>query len=119
MLHGILPRPNEIHHPLELMSRVWKVFGAFPIEQSEWLPYWTNGARADYAKVKISYYRYTDLAGAPQLLAFVVNISAKPVEKVTLSFPEPVCQARDMLEGRDVGLTFGLNGYSCRILFVK
>lgn len=119
ILHGILPRPNEIHHPLELMSRVWKVFGAFPIEQSEWLPYWTNGARADHAKVKISYYRYTDLAGAPQLLAFVANISAKPVEKVTLSFPEPVCQARDMLEEREVGFTFGLEGYSCRILFVK
>ena len=61
----------------------------------------------------------TDLAGAPQLLAFVVNISAKPVEKVTLSFPEPVCQARDMLEEREVGFTFGLEGYSCRILFVK
>ena len=119
VLHGILPRPNEIHHPLELMSRVWKVFGAFPIEQSEWMPYWTNNARADHEKVRISYYRYTDLSGAPQLLAFAVNISAKPVEKVTVSFPEPVAQARDMLEGRDVGLTFGLNGYSCRILFVK
>lgn len=68
---------------------------------------------------EFSYYRYTDLSGAPQLLAFAVNISAKPVEKVTVSFPEPVAQARDMLEDRDVGLTFGLNGYSCRILFVK
>lgn len=119
VLHGILPRPNDLNYPLELMSRVWKVFDAFPIAQSAWMPYWTNGATTTHEKVKISYYRYTDLSGAVQLLAFVVNISAAPVECVTIAFPEAVTQATDLLEKKDVGMTFDLKGYSCRLLFVK
>ncbi len=119
VLHGILPRPNDIGYPLELMSRVWKVFGAFPVEQSDWLPYWRNQAQASHEKVKISYYRYTDLAGEHQLLAFAVNISASPVDSVTVSFPESVSSACDMLERAEVGLTFSMKPYSCRILFVK
>lgn len=119
VLHGILPRPNDLNHPLELMSRVWKVFDVFPIAQAEWMPYWSNDAQSSHEKVKISYYRYTDLSGAPQLLAFAVNISAAPVAEVRLSFQENVNEAWDMLEKQNVGFTFSLEAYSCRILFVK
>ncbi len=119
VLHGILPRPNDIGHPLELMSRVWKVLDAFPVAQSEWLPYWKNQARTTHDKVKVSYYRYTDLAGAQQLLAFVCNISAAPVDSMSVSFPESVSGAKDMLEMRETGFSFPLWGYSCRILFVR
>ena len=83
------------------------------------MPYWKNHASASHGKVRVSYYRYTDLSGGVQLLAFAVNISAEPVESVTLAFPEPVSSARDMLEERETGLTFPLAAYSCRILFVK
>ena len=119
VLHGILPRPNDIGHPLELMSRVWKIFDGFPIEQSQWMPYWTNAAQSSHDKVKISYYRYTDLMGSDQLLAFVVNISASPIESVTVSFPEDVTTAKDMLSSGCDGFTFPMDGYGCRILFVK
>lgn len=119
VLHGILPRPNDLDHPLELMSRVWKVFDAFPIAQAEWMPYWSNDAQSSHEKVKISYYRYTDLSGAQQLLAFAVNISAAPVAEVRLSFQENVNEAWDMLEEQNVGFAFSLEAYSCRILFVK
>lgn len=119
VLHGILPRPNDIGYPLELMSKVWKIFGAFPIEQSEWMPYWTNKAEASHEKVKISYYRYTDLMGSAHLLAFAVNISANPIDSVTVSFPEEVSAVRDMMRNQDVGFTFPMDGYGCRILFVK
>lgn len=119
VLHGILPRPNDIGYPLELMSKVWKIFGAFPIEQSEWMPYWTNEAEASHEKVKISYYRYTDLMGSAHLLAFAVNISAHPIDSVTVSFPEDVSAVRDMMRNQDVGFTFPMDGYGCRILFVK
>lgn len=119
VLHGILPRPNDLNHPLELMSRVWKVLATFPIELSEWMPYWNNNAHSSHEKVKISYYRYTDLSGIPQLLAFVANISAKPIEKVTISFPENVQSMKDMLTEQDINDSFSLEAYSCRILFVR
>ena len=119
VLHGILPRPNDIGHPLDLMSKMWKIFGAFPIEQSAWMPYWSNRVTTSHDKVKVSYYRYTDLTGAEQLLAFVVNISAAPIESVTVSFPEAVVSACDMMEKQNTGFTFPMEGYGCRILFVK
>jgi hypothetical protein len=118
ILHGILPRPNDIGHPLTLMSRVWRIFDAFPISQSAWMPYWENGASATHEKVKISYYRYTTMTGKEQLLAFAVNISSTPIEEVTLSFPEAVTHGRDMETGEDVGFTFSLGAYGYRILYL-
>ena len=119
LLHGILPRPNDIGHPLSLMSGVWKIFASFPIEKSEWLPYWKNGVKTSDEKVKVSYYRYTDLGGDTQLLAFVVNISTAPIESVSVDFGERVSAATDMQTGEKVGFDFPLGGYGCRILFVK
>ena len=69
--------------------------------------------------MKISYYRYTDLMGSAHLLAFAVNISAHPIDSVTVSFPEDVSAVRDMMRNQDVGFTFPMDGYGCRILFVK
>ena len=119
ILHGILPRPNDIGYPLDLMSGVWKVFSSFPIEKSEWMPYWSNSAKSSHEKVKISYYRYTDLTGTPQLLVFIVNISASPIESVTVAFTENVSAAYDVTEKQDVGFTFPMNGYGYRIMFIK
>ena len=119
ILHGILPRPNDIGHPLDLMSRVWRIFDAFPIAQSEWMPYWENKTESSHEKVKVSYYRYTTLSGKQQLLAFAVNISATPVESVTLSFAEDVTRVRDMEQEADLGFTFSLGAYGYRILFVE
>ena len=119
VLHGILPRPNDIGYPLELMSRVWKIFGAFPVEQSDWMPYWSNQVRISHEKVKVSYYRYTDLTGDAQLLAFAVTISASALDSVTVSFPESVSMAYDTMEKRETGFDFSMKPYGCRILFVK
>lgn len=119
LLHGILPRPNDIGHPLELMSGVWKIFDAFPIAQSEWKPYWNNGVSTDHEKVRVSYYRYITLTGQPQLLVFAVNISANPVEHVTVAFEEHVSGVTDMERKEEVGFTFDLGQYGYRILFVQ
>ena len=119
ILHGILPRPNDIRHPLDLMSDIWRVFDAFPIAQSAWCPYYQNDVTTDHEKVKVSYYRYTTLSGRVQLLAFAVNIAAAPVEKVTLFFGEKVATATDMTTMEKVGFTFDLPAYGYRILFVE
>jgi len=118
ILHGILPRPNDIEYPLELMSKVWKIFGAFPIEISEWMPYWKNNVKTSDDKVKVSYYKYTSLSGDTELLAFAVNTSTKDIKNVTISFDEDVSEAKDMMTG-DRGFTFDLPYYGCRIIHVK
>ncbi len=119
LLHGILPRPNDIGHPLKLMSTVWKIIGAFPISQSEWLPYWSNQAKADHQKVRISYYRYTALDGEMQMLAFVGNVSAAPIDQVNVCFPEAVTMGMDMEKKENVGFSFSLEPYGYRILFLR
>lgn len=119
VLHGILPRPNDINYPLELMSRVWKIFGKFPIEQSEWKPYWNNEAETSHEKVKVSYYAYTALDGKKTLLAFVVNISAQPIEKVTVKFKDSMSTVLDLMEQQEIGFSFDLDSYGSRILYVK
>lgn len=119
IIHGILPRPNDINYPLDLMSEVWKIMGAFPVSISEWMPYWNNCAKASNEKVKISYYKYTTLAGDDQLLAFVVNISSNVIEKVSVSFDEQVSEVTDLMSKTDCGFTFDLNPYDYKILFIR
>ncbi len=119
ILHGILPRPNDIGHPLEMMSKVWKIFDAFPVEKSRWCPYWNNGAETSHEKVKVSYYSFTTLRGEKQLLAFVSNISNQKAENVEIKLREPVTRALDVTTGQEIGLQFDLNGYDYKILFVE
>jgi hypothetical protein len=69
--------------------------------------------------VKVSYYRYCDPAGEEKLLAFAVNISASPVEEVTVTFEENVTRARDAERGEEVGFSFSLGRYGYRILYVR
>jgi hypothetical protein len=119
ILHGILPRPNDIGYPLDLMSGVWKIFGSFPIEKSEWLPYWKNEARSNSEKLKVSYYKYTTLTGKTEILAFAVNISSKKIEGATLSFVEDVCEVTDAETMEKVGTTFEMKPYGYRILYLS
>ena len=119
ILHGILPRPNDIEYPLELMSKVWKIFEGFPIASSQWMPYWENNAVASESSVKISYYRYETLIGDTQLLAFIVNTSGAEIPSVTVSFEESASRATDLLKKENCGFTFSLSPFGHRILFIN
>ena len=119
ILHGILPRPNDIGYPLDLMSGVWKIFDKFPIEKSEWLPYWKNGAVCDNEKVKISYYKYTTVTGKPQILAFAVNVSAKNIQNATISFSEDVREVTDAETMESIGFTLNIKPYGYKILYLS
>jgi hypothetical protein len=101
------------------MSEVWKIMCTFPVSISEWMPYWNNCAKASNEKVKISYYKYTTLAGDDQLLAFVVNISSDVIEKVSVSFEEQVSEVTDLMNKTECGFTFDLNPYGYKILFIR
>ena len=119
ILHGILPRPNDLGHPLELMSRVWSILDGFPIEKSEWLPYWKNDVRCSQDKVKVSYYRYTALDGSTSLLAFAVNISASELDSIKLDFSENVTAMYDAERSQPVVEPFTLGAYGYRILYLS
>ena len=96
LIHGILPRPNDIGLPLELMSHVWRILDRFPLRQSEWCPYWSNGARVTDEKVKISYYRYRSETGAVTLLVFLANTACRRAERVALTLPEACGRLTDL-----------------------
>lgn len=119
ILHGILPRPNDLGHPLELMSRVWSILGRFPIDKSEWLPYWKNDVRCSQDKVKVSYYRYTALDGRISLLAFAVNISASELDSIRLDFSENVTAMYDAERSQPVAEPIRLGAYGYRILYLS
>ena len=42
LVHGILPRPNDIGAPLAAVAKIWRILDAFPIAKSVWQPYWCN-----------------------------------------------------------------------------
>lgn len=119
ILHGILPRPNDIEHPLELMSGVWKIFDSFPIEKSEWVPYYKNRATTTNEKVKVSYYKYTTITGKTELLAFVVNISSVDIKNVTLSIDENVSEVFNAETSENMKFTFDINSYGYKILYLS
>ena len=119
IIHGMLPRPNDIEHPLDLMGVIWKIFEKFPIAESEFKPYWSNNVTVSHEKVKVTYYKYTALDGKESLLAFAVNISGEPIESVTIGFEENVTISTDLEKKEDTGFTFGLGGYSYRILYIR
>ncbi len=119
ILHGILPRPNDIQHPLDLMSDIWKVIDAFPVEKSQWLPYWKNHVQTSNDKVKISYYKYTALSGKVQLLAFAVNVSGKPVSNVAFDLKEEVGSAFDAISHEMLDGKLDLNAYGYKILYAE
>ena len=112
-------RPNDIEYPLELMSGVWKIFDSFPIEKSEWVPYYKNRATTTSEKVKVSYYKYTTITGKTELLAFVVNISSRDIKNVTLSIDENVSEVFNAETSENMKFTFDINSYGYKILYLS
>ena len=121
LVHGILPRPNDIEGPLELMSRIWQITNVFPLDKSKWCPYWTNAAEVSSKKVKISYYRYTSVTGKTSLLVFISNISDETAENVSFHLPEAYISLSDVSDGtnRPAPESFDMEPYSFRILIAE
>lgn len=75
LIHGVLPRPNDIGEPLEKMSRLWKIIDDFPVADSVWCPYFKEGShpfKAEDNAVKVSAYKHTE-NGKTKWLMFVAN----------------------------------------------
>ena len=83
------------------------------------MPYWENNVSTSDNRVKVSYYRYKDLTGESQLLAFVANTSNESIDAVTVEFEERFSSATDLMESTPCGFRFSLKPFGNRILFVK
>ena len=118
IIHGILPRPNDIETPLDLMSEIWKVYNRFPFDKSQWHPYWTNGVKTSNEAVKVSYYKYMALDGKPMMLVLCANATKNPVQGVEITFEEDIAYMQDALTGEEVQ-TLDFCKYGYKILFAR
>lgn len=87
LIHGVLPRPNDISEPLEKMSALWSIVDGFPIAQSEWCPYFKAGSHPfepEGDAVKISGYKYVGENGIKWLL-FVANTVSDKINDCPIS----------------------------------
>ena len=87
LVHGILPRPNDIGFPLEFISKIWEIIDVFPMEKSKFIPYWENTEIfCDNENVKCSYYEYKDVLGKKHLLLMVSNLSTKEIRDAHFTY---------------------------------
>lgn len=121
IIHGILPRPNDIEKPLDMMSEIWHIMDSFPLEQSQWKPYWNNGAQITDPRIKVSYYKYSALDGSVMLLLFCSNVTTTRVEGAELTLKEEVIGNTwvDLLTREKVKNVFSLDPYKYKIILVK
>lgn len=82
LLHGSMPKPVDIGKPLELTSRIWKIYDEFPIETAEFVPYYENtDVRVSSDFIRVSYYDCED-----KILAVIGGVEKARKELVTVDF---------------------------------
>ena len=118
LIHGMLPRPNDIGAPLERMSGIWKAIDEFGMEGAEWKPYWENGVFADDSQVKVSYYEKTE-NGKKNYLVFVANPTDREAKDITFSLTDKDCETFSV---NAQGLIDGVMDFAARgsdVLLIK
>ncbi len=90
LAHGILPRPNDIGEPLEIISRIWAAFDRFPIESSVWRPYWEETAvvQIEPSQILGSAYEHICVDGKREWLLLLANPTSQELKKAALQFPQ-------------------------------
>lgn len=119
LIHGIYPRPNAIHHPLDVMERIWKITGAYGIANAQFHGYWESNTRAtaDNDAVKVSYYSRTTASGTTELLLYAANPTASDLTNVTISINGKIISAHDAVNGQSItSMTFPFQHFETRIL---
>lgn len=80
LIHGIYPRPNSVHHPLDVMERIWRITDRYGIADAAFRGYWENSAEiaANNEVVKVSYYIREQMDRTLRLLIYAANPGPKP-----------------------------------------
>ncbi len=87
LIHGVYPRPNAIHHPLDVMEEIWRVFERYGIADAKFEGYWQNDGAwtCECEQVKMSFYRREQVDGSVKLLVFAANPSTEACENAKLA----------------------------------
>ena len=116
LVHGMLCRPN---YPkvLEIMSGIWGAVDRFPIEESVWKPYWSNGIVLQSNDVLISYYE-TEQNGKKQSLVFISNPTDNTSSNISFDLGYKKFDIYDAItkEKIDTSLNFGPRKYYCLLV---
>ena len=113
-IHGIMPRPNGIGHPLEVMSPIWNILEHFPVQQSEWHPYWNNKAITD-SRARLSYYRHVNVLGKAEYLIFCANTTHENIDAFNFQLQEPISSWHILNASKPDEKT--LEGYGYKIIY--
>jgi len=105
---------------LEFMSEIWKIYDKFPISYSDFVPYWNTDVKVSDDRIKVTYYRYTDIDGSRQLLAFCANIMAEEANDVNIDFGSEYKTVIDVSHGNaKIDGKCAFEGLGYKILYVK
>ena len=113
LVHGILPRPNVITEPLELMSPIWRAIDDFGIEGSEFKPYWLTHIDCGSEKTQITYYEREG-----KRLAFVSNMSNEDNDYIDFKISESQ-KVYDALSGEEISMPMSLKARKHRVLLIN
>ena len=111
LVHGILPRPNFIGEPLELMSPIWKAIDDFGIEGSEFKPYWLTNIDCGNEKTQVTYYEKDG-----KRLAFISNMSNVDNNNINLTIGNSVT---DALTGEKITMPMSLSARKHKVLLIN
>ena len=113
LVHGILPRPNVIGEPLELMSPIWKAIDDFGIEGSDFKPYWLTNIDCGSDKTEITYYEKDG-----KRLAFISNMSNDDNNAVNFKLSESQ-KVYDALTGEEIKMPMTLKARKHKVLLIN
>ena len=113
LLHGSVPKPVDIGEPLELMSEIWDALDAFPLESSEWKPYFEpcDKISCNNSEVKISVWESED-----KILAVCASTYTAFKDTVTITSKYP--NIRNALSGEQLSVDGKITTDLCGFDFV-
>ncbi len=113
LVHGVLPRPNVMGEPLELMSAIWKAIDDFGVEGAEFKPYWTNNIDCGNEKTKITYYEKNG-----KRLAFISNMSNNDNENINFKLGDTQTII-DAITGEELTMPITIKARKHKVLFIN
>lgn len=113
LVHGILPRPNVIGEPLELMSPIWKAIDDFGVEGAEFKPYWLTDVDCGNEKTKITYYEKDG-----KRLAFISNMSNSDNNNINFNISKTQ-KVYDALTGEEISMPMSIKARKHMVLLIN
>ena len=92
LIHNVLPRANRIED-LDYISRLWKIYDDFGIEEAKWCPYWEEqGITVENPDTYLSYYKKADA------LLIIITSYDKDINEIKINLDGEYQKAEDLLD---------------------